>query len=217
MDADTAQDPKLLAHYEGVIRTTASRSEPYVEEDFDDICQFYRYKVWKALLSFDPANLRVAPRSRKHCKELRDRYVFSCIKNAEKDVLKKKRHGHLFIEDVAPNVDHGVTGSGHTVPRSKFEDRYLKDEGAYDVIEQELPVVPSTLTESESAVLLLLYLNFKTIEIAERTELSRAEINAMVRSIREKMADWRPAGATIAAPQLEPEGGVADQTLSPTP
>lgn len=199
MDATAAQDPKLLAHYEGLVRKTAGRNAHKVEDDFEDICQFFRYKVWKALLSFDPAGLRVKPTSRKGLEEARDKYVFSCITNAVKDVLKKKQHNLLFIEDVAgpgswsPEGDHAEFWG----QRQHFEQRYMCLEDAFREVEDELPVVPSTLTRSERAVVLLLYLDFKPTEIALYTTLPRAEINAMTKTIRTKMADWDPADAAL--------------------
>lgn len=194
MDAEYAKSPSLMSHYEGLVRTTASLCAPYVEEDFDDICQFLRYKVWKALLSFEPHKLRVQVAGRVEIAAARDRYVFSCVQNGKKDVLKKKRHGLLFIEDLAPIDEKGEQSGGHhTFSRSGFEQRYLSIEDAFSHLEDEMPTVPSTLTTSEKAVVLLLYLDFKPAEIAESRGLARKEINALLGSVREKMADWNPA------------------------
>lgn len=199
MDANAAQDPKLLAHYEGLVRKTASRYLRHSEEDFEDICQVFRFKVWKALLSFDPANLRVKPTTRRDCDEARDKYVYSCVANAAKDVMKKKKHHLLFIEDVAgpgswaPEGDCAATWG----QRQHFEERYMCLEDAFKEVEDEMPVIPSTLTRSERAIVLLLYLDFKPPEIALYTTLPRAEINAMTKTIRTKMADWNPAGVVL--------------------
>ena len=203
MDARLAQDPQLLAHYEGLVRKTAGRIERIVEEEFEDICQFLRLKVWQALISFDPNSLKTKPTSREHLEEMRDRYVFSCVQNGKKDVLKKKQHNLLLIDDLVMPAT-GVLSVGETcespVTRDDFDHRYLSAiDRELEMVEEELPTIPSTLTESERAVLLLLYLHFKTAEIAMHTSLPRKEINAIVRSIKEKMADWNPAGSVPPA------------------
>jgi len=193
-----------MSHYEGLVRTTASLCAPYVEEDFDDICQFLRYKVWKALESFDPHKLRVKVAGRLQVAAARDRYVYSCVQNGKKDVLKKKRHGLLFIEDLAPNENASDVAAWKTGPRDAFEQRYLSIDDAFRHVEEELPTVPSTLTESEKAVVLLLYLDFKPTEIAARRGLPRKEITAIVQSVREKMADWNPAALPAPLPPIDP-------------
>lgn len=196
-----------MSHYEGLVRTTASICAPYVEEDFDDICQFLRYKVWKALEAFEPSKLRVKVAGSAQIAAARDGYVYSCVQNGKKDVLKKKRHGWLFIEDIAPVSERGESiGGHHTFSRSGFEQRYLSIEDAFRQVEDAIPTVPSTLTASEKAVVLLLYLDFKPAEIALERGLPRKEITALVGSIREKMADWNPASEPAPLPALG--GGV---------
>lgn len=201
MDAEHAKSPELMSHYEGLVRTTASLCVPYVEEDFDDICQFLRFKVWLALKSFEPRKLRVKVHQRREINVARDKYVYSCVQNGKKDVLKKKRHGILFIDDIAPlsTTDGDVGRSAHTMTRSSFEQHYMSLEDAFGHIERELPTIPSTLSGSEKAVLLLLYLDFKPAEIALRRGLERKEITSLVKSIREKMADWNPSPSEVPA------------------
>jgi RNA polymerase sigma factor (sigma-70 family) len=219
MDAEKAKSPELMNHYEGLVRTTASICVPYVEEDFDDICQFLRYKVWKALQSFDPASLRVKTAGRVQIAAARDGYVFSCLMNGKKDVLKKKRHGILFIEDIAPNDRNDNERSGHTMTRSSFEERYMAIEDAFGEIEQELPTIPSTLTASERAVVLLLYLDFKPAEIATERGLPRKEITSLVSSIREKMADWNPSeeARLFGVGDVAPAEAVDSDPFAPAP
>jgi len=204
MDATAAQNPQLLLHYEGLVRKTAGRLvrtigeqqaargfDNYVEEDFDDVCQFLRYKVWKALLAFNPDNLRKKPSTRKGLNEARDKYVFSCLVNAKVDVLKKKRHNPVFIESVAPSQHVEQSGGHHTVSQSWFEERYLCVEDAFEEIADGM-TLPSTLTDRERSVLLLLYLHFKPAEIALQIAVPRAEVASITKGIREKMADWSP-------------------------
>lgn len=188
-----------MSHYEGLVRTTAALCAPYVEEDFDDICQFLRFKVWKALESFEPHKLRVQVAGAVKIAAARDKYVYSCVMNAKKDVIKKKRYGILFIEDLAPEVGTG-TESHHSQTRHAFEQRYLSIQDAFAAIEQEMPTIPSTLTESEKAVVLLLYLDFTPAEIAQRRGMPRKEITVLVGSIREKMTDWNPTAEPAPLP-----------------
>jgi RNA polymerase sigma factor (sigma-70 family) len=205
MDAKAAEDPKLLAHYEGLVRKTAARWNSLIEDDFDDVCQFLRFKVWKALLSADIARLKQKALTSKYTwVQLRDRYVFSCIANAVKDLLKKKKHNLLFIEDIAPtNLTDG--GAGHwggysATMRDSFEQRYLSTNGeVFSGVEDECVLIPSTLSKLEKDVLLLMYLDFKPAEIAEQTHVPKKEVSATMKTIREKMADWAPEG-TSATP-----------------
>jgi RNA polymerase sigma factor (sigma-70 family) len=198
MDAKAAEDPKLLAHFEGLVRKTAGRYQPRLEEDYDDICQFLRYKVWKALLSVDPEQLRTrALTSQYTALQLRDRYVFSCIANAVKDLLKRKRHNLLFIEDMtATRFEHYEGGNGTTAARDQrdaFDERYLREDDAFTKVDDDV-LIPSTLTRDEREILLLMYLDYKPAEIAAQKAVPRKEVSAAMKTIREKMADWSPSG-----------------------
>jgi RNA polymerase sigma factor (sigma-70 family) len=180
-----------VAHYEGLVRKTASIYVNVVEEDYEDICQILRIKAWRALVSFDPAKSRTG----------RDRYVFSCIKNQCKDLVKKKKRGELFIEDVAP----ANSNTGNGVIRDAFEQRYmmLTQEEAFAMIEDETPFLPSTLSNGEREVIGLLVLDFDYGEISRICKISRKDVATVVRGIREKMADWRP-GATDPPQPIAP-------------
>jgi len=178
MEATLAADPDLLAHYEGLVRKTAAMYEGIVEEDFDDICQLLRIKVWRALVAFDPTKAR----------QTRDQYVFMCLRNRVKDLVKKVRRNELFIEDIAPTREAQGDGS-----RDRFEARYLleAEETVFDCVEK--PLIPSTLTHRERVVVAYLYLDYSQVEIAEATDLSSKEIATSVVEIRTKMADWHPS------------------------
>lgn len=184
MDATVAGDPKVLAHYEGLVRKTAAIYEPLVQEDYDDICQILRIKVWRALLSFDPAKSRTG----------RDRYVFSCVKNQCKDLVKRKRRQETSLELVT---------SGNEGEREVFEAQYLvvTREQAYAVVEDAAPFLPSTLNAAERDVVGLLYLDFNQTEIARDRGMSPKQIATVVQSIRRKMEDWRPTASETAGRQ----------------
>ena len=54
---------------------------PHVQEEYEDIVSVLRIKVWRALCAFDPARSSMPVQ----------RYVFSCVKNQAKDLVKKRR------------------------------------------------------------------------------------------------------------------------------
>jgi DNA-directed RNA polymerase specialized sigma24 family protein len=203
MDAKTAEDPKLLAHYEGLVRKTAARVAPKVEEDYDDICQFLRYKVWKALQAFTAK--RVKPTANMTLTEKRDRFVFACLTNAVKDVLKKKRHYLLFIEDLT--ADTGYSDSAHEgwgsnlAAKQKFEGRYLSEDADFEkLFEEDTVLIPSTLDSVERRVALLLYMDFTPTDIGRQIKCQRKDVEEIVGSIQEKMADWQPSAADERVP-----------------
>lgn len=188
--------PNELAYYEGLARKTASMYAGIVEEDYEDLCQIFRVKAWRALKSYDPTRSKLPV----------ERYVFSCIRNQVKDLLKRKRRDLLFIEDVAPPAENeGIT-------RDRFDSQYLcaDPEQVYGAIEDGVPLIPSTLTEGERNVVALLYLDFKQAEIAMRLGMTKREVGIAVKRIKEKMADWHPSnGSRHLAPS--PEAHSPDQ------
>lgn len=167
--------PTDIEFYEGLIHTTAGMCAPKVEVEYDDIVAIFRIKVWHALKAFDPSRSRMPVQ----------RYVFSCVKNAEKDVLKRKRRYEVYIADVPENMMAG------------FEEEHLSvtDDDTFADVERELPVIPSTLTSLERNVIVHLYSELTQRETASVLGLTRSEMERTIRSIRTKMADWRPNGA----------------------
>lgn len=188
-------DPQELLRYEGLIFKTAQRYVGFVDEDFEDIQQMLRVKAWQALRSFDPSRSAMT----------QDAYVFSCIKNRCKDMVKrvhsetgKMRASQLFIEDIAPDDPGRRKGehSGNNV-RDKFERRYLcrTHEQTYGEVEDEDVRLPSTLTKVEREVVGLTYLDFKPQEVAKLLGIVRGEVEAALGRVREKMADWSPTAS----------------------
>lgn len=181
MHADTASDPNLLRRYEGVVRTTASLTVERCEEEFDDICQRFRIKVWKALLSFDTTKLTNEKPDSMGRTPL-DRYVFSCIKNEQKDLEKKVKRGHRtsYIEDLT----------------EAFEADYLgvPEEAVFTAIEEVTPLIPSTLDAREREIVTLLYMDLDNGEIGAQLGIQRKQVATIVRGIRVKLADWAPPG-----------------------
>lgn len=182
----------------------ATRIVEIVEDDLDDIRQFYRLKAWAALRSFD------ADKAQSTCSVCREpcadgdrcprcKYVFICLKNAEKDMLKKRRRGHVFIEDQAPTVDR-YDGDGQR--RSNwFEERFLSTDHdeVYGRVDDGQPLLPNTLSDLEVRVVVALYRGYRQSEIARSMPLAKGELDRLMVSIREKMADWRPGPEAPAA------------------
>jgi RNA polymerase sigma factor (sigma-70 family) len=175
--------PTELAYYEGLVRKTASMYERIVEEEFDDLCQILRLKAWRALGTYDPTRSKLPV----------ERYVFSCLRNQVKDLLKKKRRNELFIEDIVPATPNAEAGD-RGVLRDRFEAHYLivREDQAYAGVATDTPLIPSTLTQGEREVMALLYLDYGQTEIALRLRMTKREVTAAVKALREKMADWNP-------------------------
>lgn len=190
----STDDPTSWAFYEGLVKTTASRYHEIVQEEFEDCCQVLRLKVVQALRSYDPE---------KATQDI-NRYVFSCVRNQVKDLLKRQRRDDLYIEDIAP------VGSDHDgdMPRDGFMAEYMREEeeAAFAEILVETPLIPSTLTWTEKHVLVFLYLGIHQADMAERLDVSRREVARAVRSIKLKMADWAPSQNGDAPLKGGPDG-----------
>jgi DNA-directed RNA polymerase specialized sigma24 family protein len=167
-----------LEDFEGLIFTTTVRLMPYVEEDFDDVQQLLRIKVWKAYESYDPS------RSRLPLKQ----YVFGCLVNYTKDIKKRRHRNVLFLEDLmpAPSDDGGR--------RDKFHAQYLAlpEDQAFVAVEDEIPMLPNTLTDLERRVIGFLMLDYTATEISRTLGVGPKRLRAIRDKIEEKMADWRP-------------------------
>lgn len=196
-----ADDPQLLAQFEGLIHSTAKMILPFVEEDFDDVVQQLRIKVWQALMKWDPKR---APQlvAKYGLAEARRRSVFAWVRNKVKDLVKRKKRGELSIEDLTAADSRGQ----HSGTRDAFEQRYqLSTDDGYAGVEEEPPLIPSTLTLLERKVVCLLYSDYRQTEVARYLGLEKREVERHVRSIRDKMADWAPASAAEPDPDSEPE------------
>lgn len=167
-----------IEKYEGLVFKTATLYERKVELELDDLRQIFRIKVWRALESFDPAKSTVGV----------DRYVFSCLVNQGKDLLRKRRRNDAYIEDLAPlDTDEGQ--------RNAFEAKYLalEPEEVFKLVEGETALVPNTLTGVERRVVCLLYADYKKGEIQKALSIGKREFSAAMAGVRVKMADWSPS------------------------
>jgi DNA-directed RNA polymerase specialized sigma24 family protein len=184
LDRVEAENPTLLAHYEGlVIKTSTHRKYEGIKRwDTEEVRQLLRIRVWKALLAWDPAEPRTRQRlaEGKTEQQLRDAYVFGCVTNQMKDLLKRDRERDLFVEDLSENDP-------------TFEARYLHSEfEATTKAVTSAPLIPNTLTSDERYVLLCLYNGYNGPQTAERLGLTRGQVAMHIREIREKMRDWKP-------------------------
>lgn len=182
-----------VEHYEGLVFATARRYERYVELEFEDFTQLLRIKVWRALEAYDPARSAMTVK----------RYVFQCVANQVKDVLKKKRRGEVHLEDVA-----GVrTGDGKLdADSTRFAANFLSisEEEAFREVEEVEVNLPETLTTDEHRVAVMLIEDFTQPDIAAAMEIRLGLVRAMVASIKLKMAANSPDLARfIEAPELE--------------
>jgi RNA polymerase sigma factor (sigma-70 family) len=172
-----------LAHYEGLIFSTAQRYVALVEEDLEDLQQLLRVKVWTALERYDPSRSRMS----------KDRFVFMVVRNQTKDWMKRRSRGEVSIDELDALDASNARGRGRA--RDRFEGRYLaaSHDETYGAVEDDLPLVPSTLTRLELQVVCLLYRDFRQSEVARQLGIEKREVEKAVRSIRTKMADWRPS------------------------
>lgn len=194
---DAIKKHQQISHYEGLVRKTAAKVTPYVEDDYDEICQFLREKVWKGLTFFTPE--RVRKTSKYSPAQQCERFVFSCLLNGVKDLRKKKRRDWLFIEDTSNREADRASGD-QDYHGEDFDSQYLSVEDAYPSF-ADIPLIPSTLDQVERTILYLTYAGFNTAEIALQESMPKRDVLDAAASIREKMADWKPgSGEDVPMP-----------------
>lgn len=190
---DAKRPHQQIYHYEGLVRKTAAMISSDVEDDFDEVCQFLREKVWKAVEAFTPERVRTT--SKYSPVQQCERFVFSCVQNGVKDLIKKKKRNLLFIEDISGRQqDDGAEPTDH------FNSKYLTIEDAYPSF-AEVPLIPSTLDDLERRVLCMTYDGYSTAEIAIEVKAPKREVLDAAARVRRKMADWKPGtGADVPMP-----------------
>lgn len=176
-----------IADYEGLVFSTAARLDGRLEMDVDDIRQVLRVKVWTSLRKYDTARSKMS----------RENYVFMCIQNAVKDMLRKRKRGEVSIEY--------LTGDAGRLTREGFDALYFREEeeAVYGAIERERVLIPSTLDDREVRVVVLLYDGYSQTEAARALGLTRSQVERAMVAIRDKMADWRPTEGAQELPQPE--------------
>lgn len=198
---DERETTEALAHYEGLIFTTAERLIRHPKLDgkvgLDDIRQLLRIKAWYALEKWSPERANGS----------RDAFIFACITNQVKDILKAKRPEEVFIEDQKPSPPQWAgIGDGSPPDQDRFEARYLAvppDDVYRSVLESDEPppLLPNTLTAIERQFVVLLYAGRERMEIRRELKLSPRMYDTVLNGIRLKFSDWAPATFT-AEPEL---------------
>jgi DNA-directed RNA polymerase specialized sigma24 family protein len=195
-----------------LVFATARRYVPFVQDDFEDICQFLRIKVYRALLSYDAGKTRAV---REDGRDPRDAYVFTCVKNGAKDLFKRGQRNEVFLEDLAPasSWDSSDARSGLS-----SRDRFENDNGmtsshdeVYGEIEDDDVVVPNTLDDLERRIVCLLFAGYRQSEVARTLGLAKRDMERSMRSIRAKMDDWRPAAEVVVFVSDRPTVEVSDR------
>lgn len=81
MTVGTSADVELVKTYGGLVFTTARIYVNVVEYELEDIQQILWIKVWKARAAYNPERSSMSEKN----------YVFSCVKNQCKDLVKHAR------------------------------------------------------------------------------------------------------------------------------
>lgn len=186
---------QAIRNYEGLIFTTTILiKRAGVEMDIDDIRALLRIKVWRTLVAFDD----------KHASGLkRDNFVNGCLMNFKKDLLKRPRRYEQSIEELRSRRS-GVTAGDTQELGEWFDARFLtvSEEEAYGGVDGDDLSLPSTLDAQERQVVALLYGGATMREVDLALGLSRAHRERIVRSIRARLADWRPSREHVPTPPL---------------
>jgi DNA-directed RNA polymerase specialized sigma24 family protein len=195
-----AHDPKVLVHYEGLIFVVAQTLiGKGVEMEMEDVQQILRIKTYRSLERFQVERIR---RRDESAAEARDRYIRMVLIDQGKDLLKRRRRGELHIEDLvatSPQADSGGLES-----RDWFDEKYLSSshDDVYREVEAESFDLPATLTPLERRLVLFLYRDYKQSEAGRLLGLDKREIERAMRSIRLKLADWKPDSEPTPLPLL---------------
>jgi hypothetical protein len=194
---------QAIRNYEGLIFSTAIIiAEKGVEIDVDDIRSMLRVKVWRTLLKFDASH---------ESGLARDNFVFGCLCNYKKDLLKRPRRFESSVEAIRARRKGGRRGDvADSDGSDPFDLRYLSvdEDQVYAGVGDDMPL-PSTLTDLERHVVLMMYGDFTMREIDLATGFSRGKREQVVRSIRTKYLDWRPNRVHVPTPPL-PRDAVRD-------
>lgn len=180
---------RTLLRFEGLIHETARQIVAGgVEMEFDDVRQRLRIKVWRAVVRWDETHRRGLP--------LR-RFVFCCVANERKDIEKRPRRFTASIDGIRERPPVEST----TAAADWFDARYLSvdAEQVFAEVDEAGFELPSTLTPIERRVVELRIEGLMLREIDGELGLSRAQRESVMRSLRAKLADWRPTQAAVSS------------------
>lgn len=173
-----------ISAYEGLVGKTAEMFAGMIGVEYEDLRQDLFIKVMKAQRSYDSKRSRMTERA----------YVYAClanyVKDLKRDAARRKAKVRIdFIEDLGQR--HGTRTDGGTPDREgryhdPFEHRYLVAE-----LEQLGVQLPSSVTQDETRVLVLLLSGYARTEIAVKMTSSLWQVGLHIKALREKLADWR--------------------------
>lgn len=196
-----------LEQFRGLVHKTASMVVGTVEDEYDDIVQVLWIKVWKAQLAYDPTRSRMTVKA----------YTFGCLVNQVKDIKKKRRRGHFetSLEGLAESV--GLESRDSVVTPALVSTA----SEVYAEVEVEAPHLPNTLTEVELQAVVLLAADYKHKEAAQLLGLGDRQMDRLVRSVKLKLADWKPSAQpdelppTSCVPPAAPRSALPASVLVP--
>jgi RNA polymerase sigma factor (sigma-70 family) len=185
---------KSVADFEGLVRTTARMYAPFLDTDQDDIAQELRVKVWQALNAYRPERVRT---------QTIEKYVFTCVRNRVKDLLKAQRRRRLPDGSRRFLLIGDMTPEGGDTSRFELEHQmHTSAEQVYAEVEEADYPLPSTLTELEVAVVRLLVLEFSQTEIAAILSVPRRRVRIAYLAVVDKLEDWRPTNGTVVRSEI---------------
>lgn len=175
------EDPsRRVAKYEGLCRRFAASVVGLVaDHDFDDLAQQYRIIAWKALTAYERA----------HPAGMTEyRFLVMCMKNREHDLRRRVRRPVDSIEDLG----------------SQSRDRLLTTdaEELYAAVEEGPLQIPAELDRVEVEIVVRLYVGWSQADVARALSIEKNAMTRYMRSIRLKLAEFRPA---LEAPAAELE------------
>lgn len=163
--------------YEGLVYKTAEMFHERVGLEMDDMRQELRLSVLKARRAYHSGRSQLSERA----------FVYGCVANRVKDMKRdaaRRRNGRLVVVHVGED----------SLDWFEFTYRRVTHDEVFGAIEDGSFRLPATITEDEQTVLWMLVVGYTRTEIAASMCVEYTKIEGAVRSIRRKMADWRPSG-----------------------
>lgn len=188
-----------VAQFEGLVFSTARQIVAHgVELEFEDVRQLLRIKVLYAVRHYSEDRSALSLR----------RFVFGAVLNVRKDIEKRPRRFLRSIEDLRDDAHHrGSSAPADTGERAeRFDAQYLSvdAEQVYFEIEDQAPCWMSRLTDRERAVVKLRSDGLRLDEIDCALGLESGLAQTAMRSVREKLADWRPSASEPRSAPMRP-------------
>ncbi len=172
--------------YEGLVHGTIKKHGVPPEMEREDVEQILRAKVVEALNRFDPKQ-GLAQKN----------YVFGCVLNQMRDLLRKKPRFDVSIHQFEDS--HTRDSGEHGQPRVGRA-RELKiglveteEEAFAEVLNDEPVHLPNTLTGDEHRMATLLSEGATPTEVMEELGLNIWVWSRNLKSLKLKLADWNPS------------------------